>query len=827
MTDLNERQAEIEYESTVLGQTRYEAARLSNGESSTSPGEYQTNLIVPTLASNLEAWMLDAAQREAAGHRFKALPYLLHIDPTQAAYLATRYTLDGAALNAKVNTVAIAIGAAVEDHVNLVSLSEDAPGLYRKVMEQLKKSTSEHHRTGVLRHVMGKYGKQNLKWSNSDKLHLGMLLIEQFDLASTSETRGPLVLLVRNTEGRHNTPTRLTFSEAGKLWFDEAHSRAALWGPVHLPMLVPPRDWHTEVTAAGNPVIVGGYLTGAIRRARMVQSRLPGALKRLANGNMEQVYAAINAVQRTAWRINKPLLAVMAEARAGGPGLESLFVEADRPLPPRPASVPEGVDAESLSPEQREALLTWKRTAAEVYTSNGRLASKRRAVAQKLWCAGKFSDESAIYFPHYLDFRGRMYPFSSYLNPQSSDSGRAMLEFAEGKPLGERGLYWLKVHVANLFGVDKVSFDERVKWVNDHLDVLVDSAMSPLDGQMFWTTADHGNTRWCALAACMELAGALVQGNDYVSHLPIAMDGSCSGLQHYSAMLRDPVGGAAVNLVPASKPGDIYTEVAKRAQAIVDLSTDAQATPWKNGKVVRAVVKQPTMTLCYSATVFGMQGQIEKAVNGLGGPAYLGIEPASLRNECVYLAGHVWDAIGGTVVAARDAMEFMKEIAKLATEAGLPICWTAPSGFYVEQEYVKPIVKRVEVHYRGTRIDLRVADDGDKLDSQKQAAGIAPNFVHSLDSAHLMATVELGSENGLTSWACIHDSFAVHAADVDTLHACIRETFVEQYTPDVLALFREEIVAQLPPELAAKVPAVPTMGTLDLEAVRDATYFFA
>jgi DNA-directed RNA polymerase len=91
----------------------------------------------------------------------------------------------------------------------------------------------------------------------------------------------------------------------------------------------------------------------------------------------------------------------------------------------------------------------------------------------------------------------------------------------------------------------------------------------------------------------------------------------------------------------------------------------------------------------------------------------------------------------------------------------------------------------------------------------------------------MIATVNLASTNGLHHWACIHDSFGVHAADVDTLHACIREAFIEQYTPNVLERFREEIVSQLPPEFAEKIPAVPVQGTLELAAVRESSYFFA
>ena len=54
------------------------------------------------------------------------------------------------------------------------------------------------------------------------------------------------------------------------------------------------------------------------------------------------------------------------------------------------------------------------------------------------------------------------------------------------------------------------------------------------------------------------------EGLSFVSHLPIAMDGSCNGLQLFSLMLRDPVGGTAVNLLPADTPQDIYRLVADK-----------------------------------------------------------------------------------------------------------------------------------------------------------------------------------------------------------------------------------------------------------------------
>ena len=59
------------------------------------------------------------------------------------------------------------------------------------------------------------------------------------------------------------------------------------------------------------------------------------------------------------------------------------------------------------------------------------------------------------------------------------------MKFAEAKPLGERGLWWLKVHLANLYGYDKGTFEERVEFVHEHLDDIFDSAENPLNVKLF------------------------------------------------------------------------------------------------------------------------------------------------------------------------------------------------------------------------------------------------------------------------------------------------------------------------------------------------------
>ena len=68
---------------------------------------------------------------------------------------------------------------------------------------------------------------------------------------------------------------------------------------------------------------------------------------------------------------------------------------------------------------------------------------------QRMWLqvAEKYKDEPMIWFPHTMDFRGRAYPLPPHLNHLGSDTSRGVLQFAEGRMLGEHGLDWLCVQV--------------------------------------------------------------------------------------------------------------------------------------------------------------------------------------------------------------------------------------------------------------------------------------------------------------------------------------------------------------------------------------------
>jgi DNA-directed RNA polymerase, mitochondrial len=222
----------------------------------------------------------------------------------------------------------------------------------------------------------------------------------------------------------------------------------------------------------------------------------------------------------------------------------------------------------------------------------------------------------SICFPHNIDFRGRAYPMPPHLNHMGADICRGLLQFSEAQPLGERGFRWLLIHLANVCGVvDKQSFDNRVKWSLENLANILDSADKPLGGKRWWLRAENP---WTALATCVEIAAALRSGDvsKYCSKLPVHQDGSCNGLQHYAALGRDASGAAAVNLVDAPEPQDVYGVVAQKfAKLVADDAADARSEHAQyarslRGHTDRKLVKQTVMTTVYGVTKRGARDQV-------------------------------------------------------------------------------------------------------------------------------------------------------------------------------------------------------------------------
>ena len=379
----------------------------------------------------------------------------------------------------------------------------------------------------------------------------------------------------------------------------------------------------------------------------------------------------------------------------------------------------------------------------------------------------------------------------------------------------------MKVHGANCFGVDKVSFDNRVKWVEDNSDFINRVAEDPLSNRDFWASADKP---WQFLAFCFEYSKYLIHGVDTVTRLPIGLDGSCNGLQNFSAMLLDPIGGRATNLTPQDIPSDIYSEVAKVCTGKLDDSK--YGILWrdfanKNGGVLpRSLAKRPVMTLPYGSTIQSCREYIHKYMVEDAPDSFDKRERYLLAS---YLTPLLWTSISDVVVAARAAMNWLQVSAASIAKSNNSIIWWTPVGFPVLQSRKRISVKRVSTQLAGTYTIL-IGTESDVLDVSKNKLAIAPNFVHSMDACHLMLTCSRASKYGVTSFAFIHDDYGTHACDIDKLALSIRESFIELYSDnDPLVDFKIFNADSSGVELTDP----PTKGSLKLEQVLDSKYFFS
>lgn len=820
--DLYLTQEALEKESRALTIQRFEAQlterKQKEEESATYYGAPLMKRAIEPMAEAIAA-KIEEAESGRSGPRMTAIPTLKQFDPKVIAFFTAKTVIDKLTSRTnKLQTVAVQIGKNLEDELRYQSFQDQHPWLFQKLMTEI--DTTRARKRQNLVSAYNRYCDAWSGWSDQTYLHTGMLLIDLFQ-----QVTGFIEVLDKREE--KNKTYKIVVPSAEVINFIEKNFDAAqMLNPVYLPMVVPPADWEGPRG--------GGYLTIHSKQLTLVKTKNRNYLEELEGmpEQMAPVYEAINNIQRTPWKVNEFVLAAFQIIHDRGLATAGLPSGEDLPVPPSPLSKDQ--DSKTLTDLQKEQFKAWKKAATAVYDENIRIKSKRLMTSKIRMIAEKFSVYESIYFPHTMDFRGRIYPAPMYLNPQGNSLAKGLLQFADGKPLGtNEAACELAIHGANCYGYDKASMQERVDWVVEHQEKILQAGTDPM-ADLWW--AKEADDPWSFLAFCREWVGYCERGYDHVSYIPIAKDGSCSGLQHFSAALRDPEGGSAVNLLPTDRPADIYQTVIDKTIAKVqaDLTHSGEkdiAQLWLDYGMTRKTAKRTTMTRVYGSTLYSARAFVQEYIMDTDAkrrqenPDY--VSPLNGREfeAAVYLAKHVWSSINETVIAAKDGMDWLQECARELAAENLPIVWTTIDGFPVMQNYPDMAKRRVKTKFGDQLVYLTVQEAiKDKLDRRRQGNGISPNWVHANDGCHLRMTVNLAAFNGVTHFAMIHDSFGCHAADVEMLGACLRETFVELYVDnDPLLRFKAEGEALVGREL----PALPPKGELDVTSVRDSEFFFA
>jgi DNA-directed RNA polymerase len=760
----------------------------------------------------------------------------------EAAFVVMKWAIQNMLANEqRKNYAAIARPAADEllRQYHFIQFKKSAPGMVESIITSRGSKNDEHLHT-VLTVKRHDCGVGDLEMDDKGKVTLGGIALH-----ALVESTG-LFHFVEIIHPDTSQPT-MVFCATPEFveWLEEHYDKDSLMYPVDVPMIVEPEPW-TDLNT-------GGFLTNCGRNKKKSILRASDATlrKNAFERCSEQARKALDAIGRVPWSINVPVLEVLEQVAKTPTGLGGV------PLVPRwdrmPPNVWEGtgLTADEFKEQFPAEWRAWRHACAAAHTQFFNEASARTTFRTQILVARDLADESEIFFCYNMDWRGRVYCMQNCgLSPQSDDISKGLLQFAEAKELGPRGWYWLKVHAANSFGFDKASFDDRVNWTEEHLKDIHACALDPLANR-WWADADKP---YQFLAACFEIYKAHGEGNPetYKSRLPIGMDASCSGSQHFSGLLRDPSGAHAVNLEPGSKPSDIYALVAKHSNDILQglANSDAPivdnkgsmfhqitkgmaARAWLASGVDRSWTKRNTMTMPYSASLYGFADQIieeQKKWKKKHGHSYLeapsGIKQSTWDFACARLLAMVnQEAIGKVVVKMAAAMKWFREAAGLVGKTGKDLTWQTPVGLRVVQRYRKSQMKQLNLWFGSTRYQPKISEPTDKPNTEGHKNGISPNFIHSQDAAHLMRVVLAYLGNPGKSLAVVHDCFATHGCNVDLMRDVVKGEFVAMYSEkDWLLEFYTNLKADNPD---LDIPEPPTGGDFDINLVLSSDYFIS
>jgi len=452
----------------------------------------------------------------------------------------------------------------------------------------------------------------------------------------------------------------------------------------------------------------------------------------------------------------------------------------------------------------------------------------------------------SFYFSYFLDYRGRYYARDPYFNYQSNDLARGHLIFSEGKPIGQSGIDWLYMHTASSYNesfdikelewceedyvshltrhrlsdisVDKMSLRDRYSWTQNNLDLIMEIALDPIENKHLWLNAEKPLV---FLACCFEVIAVLANGEEHITHLPIPVDANSSGTQHFAAMSLDEVAGEYVGLIPRAISLDFYLAVGQRMlDANMGNPLGKKLAPIPMKLIRKGLSKRGTMTKGYSAGL--------KCISDI---IYQDSYDAGIVGKYDLTRSDSWK-LGRDLVQSYDKIcsgpvrikNYLQELVSYRLASGTDtVCWETPSGFPVIAEKWIRERRKVIGYINKNKYHHVYMEYLDIPARHELASGISPNVVHSYDAAHMALVICRLKDGGNKSFGAIHDSFSVHAGDVDELIAVTKDEFIKIYKDDVL----EDLKAQITMGDMDCSIEQPIKGNLDLEGIRDSQYFFA
>ena len=569
---------------------------------------------------------------------------------------------------------------------------------------------------------------------------------------------------------------------------------------VYRPMICPPVP-HTKAED-------GGFLSPWVRK-KMIKRYHPVGTnpKDWDSRPSEMVLIGMNALMNTEWSVNTQVYDVMKTM------FENDYKEANLPAYTfRDFAFNRAYPLTGTKEDQAK----WMQASNEAWGEWYKEEQARSRMIVRLELCKKMNQWKFFYMPYTLDFRGRAYSVCELLSPQGIDFDRGLVHFARPRKQTERGKWWLSIHVANLFDQDKKPFQDRVKWVEDNIEMLHRIAEDPYSNKEWIDEAKKKNKSFQRLAAIFDFCRT-----DGMTQIPVQMDGANNGGQHWAGIMRNKKLAVLTNLIKTEVPQDLYQHVADAATVFMQDNPDnrwypAFLTYWDD-RLPRKVTKRPTMCDSYGLTFYGMQKYVKQE-------GHVDWVPKEQRGGAVVeLARAIQAGLGETMESPNKGKEWLRSVATILNDLNKPFVWTTPSGFEVHHVY-NQVLERVSYAELFNRQQLVFSTVTEDLNGKAQYLAISPNFIHSLDAAHMFMTIYRMLSSGIAAYSFVHDSYGTYAPDIDQMHIVLREEFIKIHQENQLDNLKKEIEERY----GIFLPPAPKQECgFEIEEVTNAEYFFA
>lgn len=405
-----------------------------------------------------------------------------------------------------------------------------------------------------------------------------------------------------------------------------------------------------------------------------------------------------------------------------------------------------------------------------------------------------------FYHPLFLDWRSRIYTNSNVLSYQSSELSKALIMFKDGVVLSKLGIESLQIYLANCYGFDKNSNDDRVKWTINNHDSIINFKKNP----KFWLQAKEP---FLFLSACFEYFHYNKNPDTFKSKLPITIDATASGLQHLAAMSNDINLAKYVNLLKSNNldiPSDIYNEMANKIiiniKNLIDKDKDGKVfIKLALLKINRSFVKRGIMTISYGSTIKGICDQLIDGgskqfefVGVIKNKKLYSIIDENIctksllftKSELTQLAKLIHNVLYDSYPCLKKLVNYFIEINNFIykLDLNIPLIWKTPSGLLIEQKYVRTEQKEIKFSVLGKKKSITISKNLNKINIQKQNLSVLPNLTHSMDASNIYLLIRnIKKLDNINNILTIHDCFATNANYIELLKYYVKLAFLNIY----------------------------------------------